>query len=127
MIKFHYVTKVGLALLLLVGLSLGCSKNIPPPVPLPVGEFATTFEKAFTGAKGEAKELATQIVAAVEAKDYSKAFMQLQTLFSAPGLTKEQQGLLTRASMTLNEVLASAQSQGDQKAAQTIQYYNKTK
>ena len=125
--KFHCATKVGLALLMLVVLSLGCTKNIPPPVPLPIGEFAATFDKVFTGAKGEAKDLASQIVAAVEAKDYSKAFVQLQSLFSAPGLTKEQQTILTRASLTLNEVLASAQSQGDQKAAQTIQIYNKTK
>ena len=118
---------ITLAFLLLLISGLGCKKDIPPPTPLPVDQFAATFNKAFTRAKAETKSLATQIVVAVEAKDYSTAFAQMQTLISAPSLTKDQQSVLARALLTVNELLAAAQSQGDQKAVQTFQDYQKNK
>lgn len=127
MMKPLCATRTALALLLLVNAGLGCRKNAPSPVPLPVNEFATTFNPAFARAKAETKELAAQIVAAVQAQDYSTAFAQLQALTSAPSLTKGQQGVLARALLTVNELLAAAQSQGDQKAAQTLQIYQKNK
>jgi hypothetical protein len=120
-------TKVTLALLLLLISGLGCKRDVPPPTPLPVDQFAATFNKAFAGAKAEAKDLAAQIVTAVQAQDYSKAFAQLQSLTSAPGLTKDQQSVLARALLTVNNLLAAAQSQGDQKAAQTIQTYQRNR
>jgi hypothetical protein len=92
-----------------------------------VDQFAVTFNKAFAGAKAETKDLAAQVVTAVQAQDYSKAFAQLQSLTSAPGLTKGQQSVLARALLTVNELLAAAQSQGDQKATQTLQIYQKNK
>jgi len=106
---------------------LGCKKDVPPPTVLPVDQFAATFNKAFAGAKAEAKDLAAQIVTAVQAQEYSKAFTQLQSLTSVPGLTKDQQSVLARALLTVNDLLAAAQSQGDQKAAQTIQTYQRNR
>jgi hypothetical protein len=120
-------TKITLALLLLLISGLGCKKDVPPPTPLPVDQFAATFNKAFAGAKTEAKDLAAQIVTAVQAQDYSKAFAQLQSLTSAPSLTKDQRSVLARALLTVNDLLAAAQSQGDQKAAQTIQTYQRNR
>jgi hypothetical protein len=122
-----YATRTALALLMLLISGLACRKNIPPPVPLPVNEFGSTFTPVFSRAKAETKDLATQIVVAAEAKDYSTAFARLQTLISAPSLTKDQQSVLARALLTVNDLLAAAQSQGDQKAAQTIQHYQKNK
>jgi hypothetical protein len=120
-------TKVTLALLLLLISGLGCKRDVPPPTPLPVDQFAATFNKAFAGAKAEAKDLAAQIVTAVQAQDYSKAFAQLQSLTSAPSLTKDQRSVLARALLTVNDLLAAAQSQGDQKAAETIQTYQRNR
>ena len=120
-------TRITLAFLLLLISGLGCRKDVPPPVPLPVDQFAATFNTAFAGAKAEAKDTAAQMVTAVQAKDYSKAFAQLQSLMSTPGLTKDQQSVLARALLTVNDLLATAQSQGDQKAAETIQIYQKNK
>ena len=121
------VTNITLALLLLLISGLGCKEDIPPPSALPADQFAATFNKALAGAKAEAKDLAAQVVSAVQGKDYSMAFTQLQTLTAVPGLTKEQQSVLARALLTVNERLAAAQSQGDQKAAQTIQDYQRNR
>jgi hypothetical protein len=118
---------ITLAFLLLLISGLGCKKDIPPPTPLPVDQFAATFNRTFSAAKAETKSLATQIVVAIEAKDYSTAFVELQTLISAPSLTKDQQSVLARALLTVNDLLAAAQSQGDQKAIQTFQDYQKNK
>ena len=127
MMKPFCATKITLALLLLLTSGLGCRKDVRPPTPLPVDQFAVTFNKAFAGAKAETKDLAAQIVTAVQAQDYSKAFAQLQSLTSAPGLTKDQQSVLARALLTVNNLLTAAQSQGDQKAAQTIQTYQRNR
>ena len=127
MLKALNVTRTALALLLLVITGLGCRKNTPPPVPLQVNEFASVFNPAFARAKAETKDLAAQIVTAVQAQDYSTAFAQLQILTSAPSLTKDQQSVLARALLAVNELLAAAQSQGDQKAAQTIQTYQRNR
>ena len=127
MLKPLNATRTALALLLLVITGLGCRKHTPPPVPLQLHEFASTFNPAFARAKTETKDLAAQIVTAVQAQDYSTAFAQLQTLTSAPSLTKDQKNVLARGLLTVNELLAAAQSQGDQKAAQTLQIYQKNK
>jgi hypothetical protein len=127
MMKPLCVIRITFALFLLLIAGLGCKKDVPPPTVLPVDQFAATFNKAFAGAKAEAKDFAAQIVTAVQAQDYSKAFAQLQSLTSAPGLTKDQQSVLARALLTVNNLLAAAQSQGDQKAAQTIQTYQRNR
>jgi hypothetical protein len=127
MMKPLCVTRITFALFLLLIAGLGCKKDVAPPTVLPVDQFAATFNKAFAGAKAEAKDLAAQIVTAVQAEDYPKAFTQLQSLISVPGLTKDQQSVLARALLTVNDLLAAAQSQGDQKAAQTIQTYQRNR
>ena len=115
------------AVLLLLISGLSCKKDIPPPAPLPADQFAATFDKAFAGAKAETKDLTTQVVTAVQAQDYPKAFEQLQSLTAVPGLNKAQRSVVARALLTVNELLAAAQSQGDQKAAQTIQNYQRNR
>jgi len=85
------------------------------------------IEKAFNKAKPAAKELATQVVAAVQAKDYSKAYMGLQTLSTHPDVTQEQSRIATGAMMTVNDLLQAAVSQGDQKSATTLRNYQLTK
>lgn len=118
---------IGLALLLPLLFGVGCDRSSAPPTPLAVEELPAAFEKAFSKAKPEAKELANQIVAAVQAKDYSKAFLDLQTLTGLPALTKEQMSVTSRALLTVNTLLQAAQAQGDAKAAETIQFHRATK
>ena len=113
--------------LLLLICGLGCSKDLPPPAALPADQFAAVFDKAFATAKAETKGLATEVVTAVQAQDYPKAFSQLQYLAAASGLNKEQRNVVASGLLTVNELLAKAQSQGDQKAAQTIQNYQRNR
>ena len=112
---------------LLLGLGLGCDRSSTPPTPLPAAEFSAVFDKAFSKAKPEVKEFANQLVAAVQAQDYSKAFNGLQSLAGREDLNKEQVSIISRASMTINTLLQSAQAQGDQKATETIKNYHSTK
>jgi len=78
-------------------------------------------------AKPEAKDLASQIVAAVQAKDYPKAFSGLQALSGQPDLTKPQINVCASALLTVNTLLQAAQAQGDTKAAETIKVFRSTK
>lgn len=114
---------INFALMVIATIGIGCDKAAVPPEPLTVEEVPAAMEKAFSSAKPEIKELASQFVALVKAKDYPKAFGAMQGLIGKPGLTKEQASVSSRASLTLNSLLQEAQAAGDQKAATTIKSY----
>lgn len=102
--------------------------NGPAATPFTEAELAGEIEKAFATAKQpEAKDLAGQVVAALQAKDYSKAFWAIQTLSAVQGLSKDQAMVAARATLTIHTLLQSAQTQGDTQAGQTLQRYLQTK
>ena len=118
---------IGLVLLLPLLFGVGCDQSSAPPVALTVEELPAVFAKAFSQAKPEAKELASQIVASVQGKDYSKGYFDLQSLLGTPDLTKQQVSVTSSALLTVNTLLQAAQAQGDSRAAETIKIYRETK
>jgi hypothetical protein len=126
MIPFS-LKKVALALLLVGIFGVGCNRSSPPPTPLSVEEMPAALGKAFTKAKPDVKALANEVVASVQAQDYSKAFLTIQNLASMPALTKEQLSVTSRATLTLNGLLQAAQTKGDPQAAQTLNTYRRDK
>ena len=125
--NLHIYRIIILALLLPLLASVGCDKSIAPPPVLTAAELPAAIEKAFEKASPEAKELASQVLAAVQAKDYPKAFQNVQTLGGMPSLTKQQISVASSALATVHTLLQEAQAQGDAKAAQAIQYHRSTK
>ena len=105
----------------------GCKPKATMPSPIPVDQLPTLLEKAFASAATEAKDLAGQVATSVKAQDYTKAHPQLQTLAAMPNLNKDQLDVTARGLLTLNQLLQNAQTQGDQKAAQTLQNYRANK
>lgn len=116
-----------LALLLPLLSVVSCSKNSGPPPTLTAAELPAAMEKAFEKASPEAKELASQIVTAVQAKDFPKAYQNVQMLAGMPSLSKQQVSVASSAMATVNTLLQEAQAQGDAKAAQAIQIHRATK
>jgi len=111
-----------------MALGVGCSREVPPPTPFTEAELPAELEKAFGTAKqAEAKDLVNQVLAALQAKDYSKAFWAINTLTGVQGLSKEQANAAARATLTINSLLQSAQAQGDKNAGQTLKRYMETK
>jgi len=126
--KYLRLVKFSLALLLTPLLTAGCDRsNSGPPAPLPLEQVPAALQKVFSNAKAENKDLANQIVATLQAQDFPKAFYQMQNLASKTGLNKEQQSITSRAVLTLNTALQSAQSKGDAQAAETLKTYRKNK
>ena len=125
--KYPCTKSSTLAVLLVCTLGMGCNRSSAPPTPLSAAEFPAAFEKAFSRAKPEVKDLATQLVAALQSLDYSKAHAELQTLAGLPELTKEQITITSRGFLTVNTLLQEAQAKGDAKAAETIKIYRETK
>jgi hypothetical protein len=114
-------------LTILLGFAAGCDRSDKPPKPLAASEISAAFDKAFSNASAETKDLASQVSAAVQAPDYSKAFNGLHTLSMRPDLNKGQISLINRALITVSGTLQTAQSQGDPKAAETLNHYHSTK
>jgi len=122
------IIKFALPLLLAALVGVGCNRSASaPPAPLPLEQIPAALQKAFSNAKPESKALADQIVTTLQAQDFSKAYYQMQSLSSAPGLNKEQQNVTSRAVLTLNTALQSAQSKGDAQAAETLKTYRVNK
>ncbi len=122
-----YAKGIALAFLFVLTLGVGCNRSSAPPTPLTAEELPGALEKAFSKAKPEARDLANQVVAFVQAQDYSQAYTGLQNLLGKPGLTKEQTSVTVRGSLTVNGLLQSAQAKGDPKAAQTLKYIHDNK
>ena len=104
-----------------------CSRTAAPPTPLAVEQIPAEMQKAFAKAKPEIKQLVEQLVAAVQAKDYPLAYQHVQAVCNIPEATKEQRSVSVRAMLTVNQLLQTAQSQGDQRAAAAIQLQKKLK
>lgn len=112
----------------LLTLAMGCGRSEAPVLEnLSMAEVPGAIEKAFASAKAPLKEMAGQIQAAVQAQDYAKAHQVLQNLLNQPGLSKAQQTVIARASITVSAALQAAQAEGDKKAAQTIKTYQLNK
>jgi hypothetical protein len=118
------MAKTSLALLLALTFAVACKQESSAPAPLPIEQVPAALLKAFTKAKPEAKELVNQIVGALQAQDYSKAYLELQNLAARSGLDKEQQSITGRSVLTVNGLLQqAAQTKGDTKAAETLKTY----
>ena len=125
---YFRLIRFSLPLLLAPFLSGGCDRTSSgPPAPLPIEQVPAALQKAFSNAKSENKDLASQVVTTLQAQDFPKAFYQIQNLASRPGLNKEQQSVTSRAVLTLNTFLQSAQSKGDAQAAETLKTYRVNK
>ncbi len=85
------------------------------------------MDKAFTKATGDIKTLADQVSAELKTPDYPKAYADLQALAGKTGLTKDQVTIVSRGVLCLNETLQTAQSSGDQKAAEALRTQRMTK
>ena len=115
------------ALMFALLIGSGCDKSSTPPPALTAAEIPAAFEKAFAKAKPEIKQVATQVVTALQAKDYPNAFQGVQSLGALPSLTKQQANVISSALVTVNALMQEAQAQGDAKSAQAIKNYRATK
>ena len=125
--KFICLNKLGIVYFSLLLLAFGCSKDSGPLEPLTVAQLPAAMEKAFSTAKGEVKDLATQIIASVQAQDYAKAYLDLQKLSATSELNKEQGRVANRALLTINSLLRSSAANGEVKSAAALEHYQRTK
>ena len=122
-----YASRVSFALLLVLLAAVGCNKSSTPPAPLAIEQLPAALEKAFTKAKPEIKSLASQIISSVQAKDFAKAYLDLQSLSGMTGLSQEQHSIAMRGALTVNELVQSAAAKGDETAAEAVKVYKSTK
>jgi hypothetical protein len=108
-------------------LCAGCKREAGPPPPLAVDQIPIAFEKAFKSAPPDLKDLAAKVSIAVQTNDYPAAFAAVQALSATPGATAEQSRLAARAMMTINDLLQTAETKGDEIAAETLKIYKATK
>lgn len=108
-------------------LGSGCNRAETAPPVVSLDQLPTLLEESFAKAESQTQTLARQTTANVRQREYSKAYIDLQTLSGRSGLTREQSRAVASALLTMNNTLQAAQSQGDVAAAQTLQQRRRDK
>jgi hypothetical protein len=124
--KYRFVLPLCLTTLIFFS-TPGCHREEGPPPPLAAEQIPSEFAAGYKDAKPELKDLADQVLKALEAKDYPAAHQAVQNLAMSPAANKAQQILAARALITVTGLLQTAQAQGDEKAAAALKLYQSTK
>jgi hypothetical protein len=125
--SWFWRTRFPFILAILLVIEAGCGRSDSAPAVVPVEQLAAELGKAFHNTQPETGNLAGDIISSLNSSNYSQAYLGLQKLADEPGLTKQQGKILVIGMLTVNQLLQSAQSQGDQNAAQVLQYHRATK
>ncbi len=104
-----------------------CSKSNQPPPPLSLQELPGALQQAFAKGKPAAQQALQPVLLALQTNGYASALAGLQNLSGVPGLTRKQANVAAAGLVTVNNALQEAQSQGDQEAAQALQFFRKNK
>lgn len=107
--------------------AFGCSKKVEPLPPLAADQIPVEFQKTFSRAKPAVKAMADKVLADLQNKDYPTAYSDVQLIGNAPEADKSQRLLAVRASLTIYQLLAAAQAQGDQRSAAAVEMIKKYK
>ncbi len=120
-LPFLHRLGVGVAALCWLLLIPGCSDSAKPVEPVALADIPSLVNAAFKDAKDPAKSLASQVVDAVEQKDWAKASVGAEALLSAPGTTAEQNKLVGRCLLAINQQVNEAAAAGNAQAEQLQQ------
>lgn len=116
-----------LGFFILTAVLIGCGKSDAPPQALSADQLVPALEKAFAIAQPPLAPLVQTTTASLKEQNYPHAYSGLQNLAGMTGLTREQGRVLASELLAVNSLLQNAQSQGDQLATRTLQYYRATK
>jgi hypothetical protein len=100
----------------------GCDRA-KPPEPVSVADIPRLLQAGFKDAKGPVKEAVANVVGAIEAQDWPKASLAIQSLSSQAGLKPPQQELVGRCTMAINAQMAEAAAAGNEQAEQLRQVH----
>ena len=119
---------LALAAFLTLTILSGCRREEAPLPPLPADQIAAEFGKAFGNVKQSVKDVSDRVLKGLADKDYPAAFAAVQELSVQLGdAPRAQQTLAARAMVTINGLLQTAQSQGDEKATAALKQYQGSK
>lgn len=116
----------GLAAGFLLVIVTGCDRA-KPPEPVSLADVPRLLQEGFKDAKGPVKEAVTAVGKALEAQDWPKASLAIQSLSSQAGLQPAQQELAARCTMAINAQMAEAAAAGNEQAEQVRQVHRMEK
>lgn len=85
------------------------------------------IEDAFKTGDPKVKAVADDVVAAIRNHETAKAFVELNALSSAPGLTAQQKEATMQSMVIFNVQLRDAAAKGDAEAGKLLEKYRATK
>ncbi|MHB8519835.1 MAG: hypothetical protein ACYDH9_03665 [Limisphaerales bacterium] len=115
----------GIIACVIAGLLCGCHRSAQ--IPATPAEIQSTIQTAFKDGDPKAKAMANDVVAALQNQKTSEAFMGLNALSTAPGLTEEQRIAAARSKAAISRELRAQADKGDAEAAKILQLYQMTR
>ena len=103
-------------------LLVGCKPGNTAPTPLPAEQIPAAMRQAFAPAPPAARQLVEEMLASLQATNYSAAYHGAEAVCATAGITREQLLVTSRAMLALNDLLKQASAQGDSTASEFINY-----
>lgn len=91
----------------------GDKASAPPPEPLDPSALVTTIRDHFTSAPSETQTVVDEFIKNYEGKKYIPAYQSLDKLSAQSSLKQDSRVLISRALLTVNDLINKAAEQGD--------------
>jgi hypothetical protein len=97
-------------------LCLAACDRAKAPEPLDIVDLPRVLRTAFAGGPADAKSLAETVAGSVEAKEWPKASVGIETLSRQAGLSKKQSAEVARCIIAINAQVQAAAEAGNAEA-----------
>ncbi len=111
--------------LLCLGIAPACGRK--PPEAVSVDRAASQAKSVFAGAKGEVKDGAGEVTAALDRADYGGALKNIESLSMRPDLDREQREALAAAQISAMVKLQEKAAAGDKEASEVLENHRARK
>jgi hypothetical protein len=106
----------------------GCKeKELPPPEPLDPSALVSTLKEHFASASPEVRDAVDKMADHFAKKEYVTAFQVLDQVSRSPDLKEESRIMISRAHLTLNDLIAKAAQEGDRNSKKLMENIQKYK
>lgn len=105
----------------------GCGESSTPLQEISTQEIVGNVPGVFDGAPAEVRQLAADVVAAIEQQDFTTAWDKLQVLGGREGLTDAQKEFVAESLASVGAEVQKAEEAGNEAAQQALQFHRANK
>lgn len=112
---------------LVVLLTTGCEREAKQPEAISTEQITGNVPEVFKGAPAEVRQLAADVVEAINQQDFATAWGKLQDLNAREGLTPGQKDFVAQSIASVGAEVQKAEETGNEEAQKALQFHRANK